>query len=225
MRFPSRIRFDSFLYIFVPLFMLSGCIALDDPLPRFKLFISDIFRLQLDGEEVLSRRWDFDYGNEPPAERSAQRAVRLSEKFLPGGQGLTCDEVELGGYDDWLVGARHAAEARRKARNNTVTSDMNWPNFWVWYSPVLVVERNRRSFFQVLRSATFDVAIFGTEDKILQLVDSVSNQVSGETLADVLAFNEGTYRRLYDSQLADKSFVISDLRNCGNIQTFTLTVQ
>lgn len=206
--------------------LLPGCLPpIGDPLVGLDAFVEDLFRFQIDPIDVALLRSDSDKANQPPEDINERQAIHLSDSFQPGRSVLTCADVVLQGYDDWATGNAAARTARENAVGNESTAEMRWPNFWNWYSPVLVVPQKRIALLGTLFSATYEIALLKSEANPLAAIEPETGHLSALALEQVLTVPGRGYQSLYANRLASMSFSIENIRECATTTIFTLRIQ
>jgi hypothetical protein len=196
-----------------------------DPLINLRLFFTDLFRVQIDGIEKTRRGSDWELANTPPTDPEIKRALHLVPSAITDTGSLTCSDIVFLGYEDWLEGLSAAKEARSRAQDNRVTSEMLWPNFWHWNSPVFARTTTKSTFLGNLKSVSASVAVLGNDWDISNFINPEINKFTDSALQGVFSVTGFGYDSLYEFHIDSKDVVLSGALDCDGFTIFNIEVQ
>ncbi|MDT0684699.1 hypothetical protein RM543_18720 [Roseicyclus sp. F158] len=222
-----------FCRFFTPMFfvaamcfvLVSEGIAMGDPLINLRRFFTDLFRVQIDGPEVIRRGSDPQLANTPPSDPEFKRALHLSPSAITDNESLTCGDIVFLGYYDWLEKFNEAQEARLQAQDNRTTPEMRWPNFWDWNSPVFARTTTRRTFLGNLKSVPVSVAVLGNNWDISNFINPEINKLTDSALQRVFSVKGRGYDSIYEFHIDSKDVVLSEALDCDGFTIFNIEVQ
>ncbi|MDX8355535.1 hypothetical protein [Cognatiyoonia sp. IB215182] len=221
----KRIFYAPLLIIAVIFFVLvSRGVAMGDPLTNLRWFFTDLFRAQLDNPEMILRGSDPELANTPPADLNERRALHLIESTSGREEPLSCDDVAVMGFREWHEGLQKSQEARQNSDSSHITPEMNWPTFWNWNSPAFVSLDIKRTLLGNLRSASVSVAVVGHSFQISSVIDQSKNKIANNALNRLFEVRGRGYRSLFEHQLSDKEFIITETENCTEFSIFRMEV-
>lgn len=199
--------------------------ALGIPLINFDGFIRNAFRVHLDSVSYIEAATDMNRGNTPPDNPEEKRALHLASHHERRPKRLTCEDIEIQGYEDWLEGLNKAKAARAAATDNRWTAEMSWWNFERWNSPAYVLTNTRYTLLGNLRSAVLYVAVLGEDFDIARVLDQDGQTFTQETLNLVFSIRGWGYDILYENQLSDKAISLQNTTHCAGFVIFELEIE
>lgn len=199
--------------------------AAGDPLINLTRFFEDLFRVQIDGPEIVGRGFDLHSANTPPSNLEERRALHPVQDSEVPTEEFACEGFELKGFSDWRVGFELARKARSQAKGNKITQDMRWPNFWDWNSPVYVSANVNRTLIGNLRSASISVAVLGREFDISEVLNEAEHQIADTALEALFAIRGRGYEPLYDLHIREKEVFLTSSEQCVDFVIFKLRVE
>ena len=200
--------------------------AMGMPLINFSLFFEDLFRVQLQDPSEISVYGNEETANaepEDPSVKSALRPVKNGKKVRPP---LSCEGIEILGYEDWKEEFESAKRALDARTGNRVTPEMEWSPFVTWNSPAYATTKTRNTILGNLRSADVSVAVLGHGFDINSVLDQDNKKIAAPALERVLA-KPGSwgYLRLYWVQIDKKSVQLTSSTVCDGFNIYNLKVR
>lgn len=202
-----------------------GSAAAGDPLFNLRWFFEDLFRVHIDGPEVVMRGSDLHLANTPPSNLDERRALHpVQDAGISPGE-FSCEAFELKGFSDWRAGFELARQARAQASDNKITQDMRWPNFWHWNSPVYASADVERTAIGNLRAASISVAVLGRDFDISNVLNETDNQITDTALGALFEIRGRGYEPLYVSQIREKNVFLASSEHCVDFVILQLVVE
>lgn len=199
--------------------------AMGDPLVNLRMFFVHSFRVQFDEPSEVMQNYDLKFGNAAPEDISEKRALHPVRSDAESSFNLSCEDIEILGYEDWREGFENARQARAASTGNLITSDMRWPNFVGWNSPAYARINVESSILGNLISADVSIAVLGNDFDIDSVLDQTNRRLSDPTLRRVISITGMGYNTLYQSQLSEKSIQLSSTKNCDGFTIYNLEVR
>ncbi|MEP2781437.1 MAG: hypothetical protein ABJO67_03905 [Pseudoruegeria sp.] len=196
-----------------------------DPLVNLRMFFVHSFRVQFDEPREIMLNYDLKLGNAAPEDTSEKRALHPFRSGTEPKPNLSCEDIEILGYEDWREGFENARQARAASIGNLITSDMRWPNFVGWNSPAYARISVESSILGNLISADVSIAVLGNDFDIDSVLDQTNRRLSDPTLGRVLSITGMGYDILYQSQLSEKSIQYSSMIKCDGFTIYNLEVR
>ncbi len=203
----------------------SHSAAMGDPLFNLRGFFTDLFRVQIDNPETILRGSDMQLGNTPPSNIEKKRALHIKTSTRSDIKSLSCDDIVFLGYNDWLAGFEKARYARSRAQDNLVTSEMIWPNFWNWNSPVFAIVSTRRTLLGNLKSVSASIAALGNDWNISDIINHETHKFTESALQLVFSVKGRGYDSLYEFQMSSRNVVLSGSLECNGFTIFNIEAQ